>query len=90
MKEATPRLKTLKNCDHKILFDPVNQQASNTGLRVDCVECSKPRLVHTVKKLFRLKHLLKFSIFSFFKQMIRRLKCFFFYLKEVHILTYDI
>ena len=45
-----PSLKRLKYCGHKILFNPVKQHASNTGLTIDCAGCSKPRLVYSAKK----------------------------------------
>ena len=48
---AMPSLKTSKDCGHKIQFNPVKQHASNTGLIIDCNECSKLRLVYTAKRL---------------------------------------
>ena len=48
---AMPSLKTSKDCGHKIPFNPVKQHASNTGLIIDCNECSKLRLVYTAKRL---------------------------------------
>ena len=40
-----------KDRGHKIPFNPVKQHGSNTGLIIDCNECSKPRLVYTAKRL---------------------------------------
>ena len=48
---AMPSLKTSKDRGHEIPFNPVKQQARNTGLIIDCNECSKPRLVYTAKRL---------------------------------------
>ena len=48
---AMPSLKTSKDHGHKIPFNPVKQHPSNTGLIIDCNECSKPRLVYTTKRL---------------------------------------
>ena len=44
-------LKTSKDRRHKIPFNPVKQHASNTGLIIECNECSKPRLVYIAKRL---------------------------------------
>ena len=51
MHEAIPLLKMLKDCGYKTQFNPVMQHPCNTGLTVDCVECSKQQLVYTAKKL---------------------------------------
>ena len=49
--EAMSSLKTSKDRRHKIPFNPVKQHASNTGLIIECNECSKPRLVYIAKRL---------------------------------------
>ena len=46
-----PSLKTPKDRGHRIPFKLIKQHASNTGLIIDCNECSKPRLVYTAKRL---------------------------------------
>ena len=46
-----PSLKTSKDRGHKIPFNPVKQHGSNTGLIIDCNDCSKPPLVYTAKRL---------------------------------------
>ena len=48
---AVPSLKTSKDHGHKIPFNPGKQNASKTGLIIDCNECSKPQLVYTAKRL---------------------------------------
>ena len=48
---AMPSFKTSKDRGHKISFNLVRQNASKTGLIIDCNECSKPRLVYTAKRL---------------------------------------
>ena len=47
---AMPSLKTSKDYGHKIPFNTVKQNASKTGLTIDCNECRKPRL-DTAKRL---------------------------------------
>ena len=47
---AMPSLKTSKDHGHKIPFNTVKQNASKTGLIIDCNKCSKPRL-DTAKRL---------------------------------------
>ena len=46
-----PSLKTLKDCGHKIPFNPAKQHAANTMLTVECPECSKPHLVYAARKI---------------------------------------
>ena len=46
-----PSLKTLKDCGHKIPFNPAKQHAANTMLTVECAECSKPRLAYAARKI---------------------------------------
>ena len=48
---ATASPKTSKDREHKIPFNPDKQHASNTGLIIECNECSKLRLVYTAKRL---------------------------------------
>ena len=50
-----PSLKTEKDWGHKILFHPVKQHASNTGLTVDCVESCKHQPMYTAKSLWKVK-----------------------------------
>ena len=50
-----PSLKTSKDRGNKIPFNPVKQNASKTGLIIDCNECSKPRLVYTAKRSTKVK-----------------------------------
>ena len=48
--DARPSPKSSKDHGNKIQFNPVKQHSSNTGLTIDCMECSKLQLVHTTKK----------------------------------------
>ena len=48
---AMPSLKTTKDRGHKIPFNPVKQHGANTQLTIECVECSKLRIVYSAKKL---------------------------------------
>ena len=48
---AMPSLKTSKDHDSKVPFNVVKQHATNTGITIECAECSKPRLVVSAKKL---------------------------------------
>ena len=44
-------LKTLKDCGHKIPFNPSKQHAANTMLTVEYAECLKPRLIYAARKI---------------------------------------
>ena len=46
-----PSLKTSKNRGSKVPFNVVKQHATNTGITIECAECSKPPLVVSAKKL---------------------------------------
>ena len=46
-----PSLKEKESKGHKIPFNPCAQTAKNTGLLLLCSDCSKPRLLHSKKKL---------------------------------------
>ena len=46
-----PSLKTSKDRGSKVPFNVVKQHATNTGITIECAECSKPRLVVSAKKL---------------------------------------
>ena len=48
---AMPSLKTSKDHGSKVPFNVVKQHATNTGITIECGECSKPRLVVSAKKL---------------------------------------
>ena len=39
------------NQGHQLPFNPSAQTAKNTGLKVTCVDCFKPRLLHSQRKL---------------------------------------
>ena len=45
MKAAMPSSKTSKDCGSKVPFNVVKQHATNTGITIECGECSKPRLL---------------------------------------------
>ena len=46
-----PSLKTSKDHGSKVPFNVVKQHATNTGITIECTECSKPPLVVSAKKL---------------------------------------
>ena len=48
---AMPSLKTSKDHGSKVPFNVVKQHATNTGITIECTECSKPPLVVSAKKL---------------------------------------
>ena len=50
-KSAMTSLKILKDCGHKIPFNPAKQHAANTMLTVECAECLKTRLVYAARKI---------------------------------------
>ena len=51
MEAAMPSLKTSKDRGCKVPLNVIKQHATNTGITIECAECSKPRLVVSAKKL---------------------------------------